>query len=146
LFSVGHVGLWQPDLRVPWPILPPALADTLAVAAAAALLGLLVSRMSSRVLRGLSRPQDSLVLALLLGVMLSGLGAAHPLWAPVDARALLLVHLLLADATLVLTPMTKIAHCILFPVLQLVFELGWHFPEASGRHVATALAKEDERV
>ncbi|MFZ5785338.1 MAG: hypothetical protein ACOY3Y_02745, partial [Acidobacteriota bacterium] len=71
---------------------------------------------------------------------------AHPLWAPVDARALLLVHLLLADATLVLTPMTKMAHCILFPVLQLVFELGWHFPQASGRHVATALAKEDERV
>ncbi|MFZ5785114.1 MAG: hypothetical protein ACOY3Y_01620, partial [Acidobacteriota bacterium] len=59
LFSVGHVGLWQTDLRVPWPVLPPALADTLAVAAAVALLGLLVARLSSRVMRGLSRPQDS---------------------------------------------------------------------------------------
>jgi hypothetical protein len=63
-----------------------------------------------------------------------------------SARAMLLAHLLLANLTLVLTPTTKIAHCIVFPFMQLLFEVGWHFPAETGRHVAVALAKEDEKV
>ena len=146
LFSVGHVGLWQPALGVPWPVLPAGVADALGVAGAVALAGLLAGRWASPEVRGLSRAQDVLVLVLLLGVAVTGLGAAHPRLSPLDARALLLAHLLLADATLVLMPLTKMAHCILFPFLQLVFEVGWHFPAATGTHVAIALAKEDEPV
>jgi hypothetical protein len=146
LFSIGHVRLWQQRLPLPWPVLPAGIADGLSVAAVVALAAVLVGRWSSRVSRGMSRAQDVLVLLLLLAVALTGVLVAHPTWSPVNARVVLLAHLLLADATLVLTPMTKIAHCVLFPVLQLVFEVGWHFPAASGRHVAIALAKEDERV
>jgi hypothetical protein len=146
LFSIGHVRLWQESVPIPWPVLPAGVADALSFVAAIALAGLLMGRWSSRVVRGLSRPQDVLVLLLLLAVALTGIVAAHPGWSPIDARVVLLSHLLLADAALVLTPMTKIAHCILFPFLQLVFEVGWHFPAETGRHVAIALAKEDERV
>ncbi len=146
LFSLGHVALWQPALGIPWPVLPAGAADALSLAAAAALAGVLAGRWSSRTVRGLSRPQDVLVLLLLLAAVTTGVLAAHPAWAPVDARALLLAHLLLANATLILTPLTKMAHCILFPLLQLVFEVGWHFPAATGRHVAIALGKEDEPV
>jgi nitrate reductase gamma subunit len=146
LFSIGHVGLWRSGTGIPWPVLPAGVADALSVAALVALAGLLIGRLSSRAARGLSRTQDVLVLVLLLAVAATGVLVAHPGWAPFDARALLLLHLLLADATLVLTPLTKMAHCILFPFLQLAFEVGWHFPAATGRHVAIALAKEDERV
>jgi hypothetical protein len=146
VFSIGHVRLWQQSVHIPWPVLPAGVADALSIVAVIALAGVLAGRWSSSVARGLSRAQDVLVLVLLLGVALTGLAAAHPAWSPFGARGVLLAHLLLADATLVLTPMTKIAHCVLFPFLQLVFEVGWHFPAASGRHVAIALAKEDERV
>ena len=40
------------------------------------------------------------------------------------------------DLALVLTPLTKIVHCILAPLTQLLAEAGWHFPAASGRNVA----------
>jgi hypothetical protein len=59
---------------------------------------------------------------------------------------MLLLHMLLGNLALVLTPTTKIAHCVLYPFTQLIFQLGWHFPAESGRHVAVALAKEDEPV
>ncbi len=146
LFSLGHVALWRTGTSIPWPVLPAGVADALSVAALVALAGLAVGRLSSRVGRGLSRAQDLLVLVLLGGVVAAGLLAAHPAWAPVDARAMLLAHLLLADATLALVPLTKMAHCVLFPFLQLVFEVGWHFPAETGRHVAIALAKENEPV
>ena len=146
LFSIGHVSLWQPGTGIPWPVLPAGVADALSIAAVVSLVGLLIGRWSSRVARGLSRTQDVLVLVLLLAVAATGVLVAHPTWTPIGARELLLAHLLLADLTLVLTPVTKLAHCILFPFLQLVFEVGWHFPAATGRHVAIALAKEDEPV
>jgi len=146
LFSLSHVSLWRSSIGIPWPVLPAGVATALSLTAAVALLGLVAARFSSRVTQRLSRPEDTLVLVLLLGVLVTGLGAAHPTWSPVGARSLLLAHLLLADAALVLTPLTKLAHCILFPFLQLVFEQGWRFPAETGRHVVVALAKEDERV
>jgi nitrate reductase gamma subunit len=146
LFSIGHVTLWQEDLRVPWPVLTPLAADTLSVVAIVAAAGLLLGRMVSRLTRGLTKVQDVLVLLALFFVTASGFLAAHPALSPFDARLVLLAHLLLADLALVLTPTTKIAHCILFPFAQVTFELGWHFPAETGRHVAIALGKEDERV
>lgn len=146
LFSLGHVSLWQPDLAVPWPILTPIASDALAIVAAVMLAALLLGRLASRMSRALSTTQDITVLLALLALVASGLLAAHPAYSPVAARTMLLAHLLLADLVLVLTPTTKIAHCILFPLAQLTFEVGWHFPADSGRHVTVALAKENERV
>ena len=146
LFSIGHVSLWQPGTGIPWPVLPAGVADALSIAAVVSLVGLLIGRWSSRVARGLSRTQDVLVLVLLLAVAAPRVLVAHPTWTPLGAPALQHAHQLRADRTLVLTPVTKLAHCILFPFLQLVFEVGWHFPAATGRHVAIALAKEDEPV
>jgi nitrate reductase gamma subunit len=146
LFSIGHVALWQADLPIWWPTLVPALATWLAVIAAGSLIVLIAIRVGARTARSLTSAHDQIVLLVLLAVTVSGLLAAHPAWCPVDARAMLLAHLLLANLTLVLTPTTKIAHCIVFPFMQLLFEVGWHFPAETGRHVAVALAKEDEKV
>ena len=146
LFLAGHVALWQQDLPVRWPTLSSPAADTLTLLALAALTGVLLARMLTRESRALTRPQDISVLILLAGVLAAGFLAAHPAFAPFDARALLLAHVLLGDLVLILTPLTKIVHCILFPFMQLAGEIGWHFPAESGRHVALVLGKEGERI
>ncbi len=146
LFLAGHVALWQRDLPVRWPTLPPLAADALTLIALAALSGILMARALTKESRALTRKQDVLVLVLLVGVLAAGFLAAHPAFAPFDARALLLAHVLLGDLALILTPLTKIVHCILFPFMQLAGEIGWHFPAETGRHVALALGKEGERI
>jgi nitrate reductase gamma subunit len=147
LFSAGHVTLWQGSPAWQWwPVLPAGLADGLALVGIGSLAALLLARVATRSSRQLTGPGDVAILALLAAVLLSGLLAAHPPWSPVSARGVLLIHLLLADLTLLLVPISKIAHCAMFPLARLVFEVGWHFPAATGRHVATALGKEEEPV
>lgn len=145
-FLLGHVALLAGVLPASWPSLPPGAADTLSLLALAALGVLVLGRLAGRTSRLLSKPQDLFVLLLLLLLVLSGFLASHPGLSPLAARSMLLVHLLLGNLVLILTPVTKIVHCVLFPFTQLVFELGWHFPAESGRHVAAALAKEGEPV
>jgi len=150
LLLAGHVVLLEPwlpaGLLAVWPTLAPGLADGLSILTIAMLVGLLASRVATPMTRSLSRGQDILILVVLLLVVGFGFLAANPGLSPADARLMLLYHILLADLALVLTPVSKIAHCVLFPLTQLVFQIGWHFPEASGRHVAIVLAKENEPV
>ncbi len=146
LFLAGHVALVRQDVSIPWPTLPPLAADALTLVALAAVAGVVLGRALTPESRALTQTQDVVVLVLLFGVLAAGFLASHPVLAPFDARALLLVHVLLGDLVLVLTPLTKIVHCVLFPFMQLAGEIGWHFPAESGRHVALALGKEGERV
>jgi len=146
LFLAGHVALLAGLLPAGWPVLPAAVADALTLVAVVALAGLLLGRVATRSSRALGRTQDWTILVLLLGLVVTGLLVAHPLFAPFDARSLLLAHILIGDLALALTPVTKIAHCVLYPFTQIVFRLGWHFPAESGRHVAIALGKENEPV
>jgi nitrate reductase gamma subunit len=146
LFLFGHVALVQRWLPAAWPRLSPALADTLTVVAIAASAVLIGGRLATKTSRHLSKPMDVAILVVLFLLVLFGFLASHPAFSPVDARAMLLVHMLLGNLALILTPTTKIAHCVLYPFTQLIFQLGWHFPAESGRHVAVALAKEEEPV
>ena len=111
-----------------------------------ALVILLVGRVGVKSARKLTRSQDVLLLVVLLLTVLFGYLAAHPTQSPLAARAMLLFHILGGNLVLVLIPTTKIAHCVLYPFTQLLFQLGWHFPAETGRHVAIALAKEDEPI
>jgi hypothetical protein len=146
LFYVGHVTLWQPHLAIPWPTLGPTASDSLTLAALVGLGALLLWRLLVRASRELTTAADVAVLLLLLAVTASGYWAAHPTASPAAPRAMLLIHLLAADLTLFLTPLTKIVHCVLAPLNQLINEVAWHFPAASGAHVAIALGKENDPV
>lgn len=146
LFFAGHVALWQESFPLAWPTLPHAAADVLTLATAVAIVGLLGARFAAASSRALTGIHDVGILGLLLAVAVSGWLAAHPRWAGVDARSLVLVHVLAGNAALLLAPFSKIVHCVLAPFSQLVFELGWHFPAATGRHVAVVLGKEGEGV
>jgi nitrate reductase gamma subunit len=146
LFYVGHVTLWQGMMPIPWPTLGPAVSDALTLATVTGLATLLLLRLLVRSSRELTTTADVAVLVLLLVVTGSGYWAAHPTSSPTSARPMLLVHLLAANLALFLTPLTKIVHCILAPLNQLVSEVAWHFPAESGAHVAVALGKENDPV
>jgi nitrate reductase gamma subunit len=146
LFYVGHVTLWQPHLRLPWPTLGPAISDVLSLAAVAGLAALLLGRLVARTSRELTTRADVAVLFLLLLVTASGYWSAHPASSPIAPRTMLLVHLLAANLALFLTPLTKIVHCVLAPFNPLLTEVAWHFPAESGAHVALALGKENDPV
>ncbi len=122
------------------------MADGLTAIALVALFALIIGRLGSESSRALSRTSDVLILGLLFALLLFGWWAANPVWSPFAARTMLLLHIITGNLVLVLAPVTKIAHCALYPLTRLVFQLGWHFPAATGRHVAQALSKEGEPV
>jgi nitrate reductase gamma subunit len=146
LFYVGHVTLWQASVPIPWPTLGPEVSDVLSLAALAGLAALLLWRLVVRTSRELTTTADVAVLLLLLVVTASGYWSAHPASSPAAPRTMLLIHLLAANLALFLTPLTKIVHCVLAPLNQLVSEVAWHFPAESGAHVAIALGKENDPV
>ena len=146
LFYIGHVALWQVDLPVPWPTLDPEVSDVLTLVAVAGLVFVLLGRLLIRTSRNLTTSEDVGILFFLLGLTASGYWAAHPTASPFDPRAMLLVHLILGDLALILTPLTKIVHCVLGPLTQVLGEVAWHFPAESGRRVAVALGKENEPI
>jgi hypothetical protein len=146
LLLSGHVALLAGWLPAAWPTLDPLLSDALTLLALVALGVVLGGRLGSRMSRALSRFEDVAVVLILLLVLLAGFLASHPGLSPLPARTMLLAHILLGNLALVLTPTTKIAHCVLYPLTQLVFQLGWRFPAATGQHVAIALDKENEPV
>ena len=65
---------------------------------------------------------------------------------PFSYQATLLVHVLSANLIFVLMPITKLSHAVLLPSVQLVAEMGWHWPADAGTKVAVALHKEEEPV
>lgn len=145
LFGVGHVALWAGGLAF-WPILGPVAADVLTYVALAGIFVILAERFFVAASRDLTRKGDVFILLLMLLLAGSGYLAAHPELSPMAPRTMLLVHMLAGNLALILTPLSKIVHCVFMPLTQLISEIGWHFPAESGRHVTVALAKENEPI
>ncbi len=146
LFLAGHVALLQGFLPGWWPTLSPFAADALTILTLVAVAALIVARLAAGQSRDLTRAGDLAVLVILFLLVLLGFFASHPELSPVQARWMVLLHMLLGDLALILTPTTKIAHCVLFPLTQLVAALAWHYPASSGRRVAVALGKENQPI
>ena len=146
LFLAGHILLWERGLGVSWPALNQELADYFTWAGIAAALILLGQRSFARASRSLSRPQDYLLLVLIAAIFTSGHLIARPELNPFRYRPTLLVHVLAGNLVLLLVPFSKLSHVLLFPLTQLVSELGWHLAPGAGNRVAAALQKENEPI
>lgn len=146
VFLAGHAVLLAGVLPLWWPTLPAGAADLLTVVAMVALGVMVAARIAVRSSRAVSKGSDFVIPVVLLLLLLFGWWAANPAWSPFEARPMLLLHILFGDLVLILIPLTKITHCALYPFTRLVFQLGWHFPAETGRHVARALDKEGEPV
>ncbi len=148
IFFLGHIRLFGRGIGVRWPALSGLLADLLTWVTLVSALLLLWGRAWCRASRAISRMQDWLLPPAIAATFLSGFLLAHPAYFPtwISLRAVMLVHVGLADALLLATPFTKIAHCALLPFSQFAVEMAWRFVPGAGQEIAKTLGKESEPI
>jgi len=139
IFLHAHVLLWRRALGVGWPALSEGVADGLTLLTLAAAAGLFAGRLGDRRSRAISRLQDYVWPLLLAAPFLTGYACANLVLAPRTYQASMLLHLLTANAVMLLLPFTKIAHCVLQPLSQLVTAVSWKFVPGAGDRVAATL-------
>jgi len=128
LFLVAHARLWRGGIGFAWPALPLSLINWLTLLAILAGLGLILARAFGRSTRKLSRTQDYFWLALLIAPFLTGYLCVNAAAGPRAYEWLMLVHIYSADLILLLVPFTKLSHCILSALSQVVTAVAWKFP------------------
>ncbi len=138
LLLQNHVDILHGTLGLAWPALPRLLLDIVTLFAIAAGVYLLLYRVYMAGARALSKGMDYLLMLLLLNLMVSGYVAGQR-WNPVPYDGLMLFHTLNGLVLLVLIPFTKIAHCVLFPLIRLASEVAWHLIPGGGSDVIQTL-------
>ena len=146
IFLAGHIALWFRGARVSWPAIPNAMADVLTIVAVITAIALVVQRLAARSTRALSRFRDYALPLIIAVPFVSGFMVMHPAFNPYSYASTLLVHVMSANLLMILIPLTKLTHVVLLPGVQLVSELGWHWPADAGSKLAVALGKEGEPV
>ena len=145
-FLAAHVLLWKRSVGFAWPALPQPAADWLTLLVIAAVLGLIVGRVAHPGARPLSRFQDYAWLVLLAIPFATGYICANGAIGPKAYQAGMLLHVYSADLLMALIPFTKVAHCVLAPLSQLVTGIAWKFPAGAGDRVAATLGYADRPV
>jgi len=144
LFLRNHLDILRSNVGFAWISFPKPLLDFLTVIGIIGALVLLFSRIYLRNSRQLSKLPDYILLILLLNIFVSGFVAGRS-WNPIPYDGLMLFHTLNGMTILVISPFTKIAHCILFPLIRLGSEVAWHFTPQGGSHVVETLHGPDGR-
>lgn len=135
----AHVLLWRRAIGFGWPVLPELAADGLTLLMLAAAAGLFVGRLADRRSRSISQPQDYVWPLLLAVPFATGYACANLVLQPWGYQVTLLLHVLSANTVMFLLPFTKIAHCVLQPLSQVVTAVSWKFVPGAGDQVAATL-------
>ena len=143
VFLFAHVLLWQRWTGMTWPTLPQRVADWLTLLTIGAGVGLFAGRVFHRGARALGRVQDYGWPLLLAIPFATGYICSHAALAPRTYQALMLAHVWAADLIFVMVPFTKIAHCVLAPLSQMVTAVSWKFVPGAGDRVAATLGHAD---
>jgi nitrate reductase gamma subunit len=138
LFLRNHLDILQDNLGFAWWSISKPILDILTLIGIVGLLTLLLSRIYVVTSRHLSKAPDYLLLVLLLNIFISGFIAGRA-WNPIPYNGLMLFHTLNGMALLLVTPFTKIAHCVLFPLVRFGGEVAWRFVPQGGRKVVETL-------
>ncbi|RJO63793.1 MAG: hypothetical protein C4523_19490 [Myxococcales bacterium] len=142
LFFSAHILLWKSGAGISWPALPEAAADALTLVAIAAGVLLFLGRVFDRRSRALSRFQDYAWPLLITAAFVTGYLCVNTTLSAGGYRMAMLLHVASADLIMVLIPFTKVAHCVLMPLSQMVSHVGWRFPAGAGDKVAAMVRKE----
>jgi nitrate reductase gamma subunit len=143
IFLGTHVLLWKRGSGFDWATLPEKTANVLTLLVIAAALALSLGRAFDPRARKLSRVQDyvwPLLLAVPFGTGYVCSNAAIP---PKSYQALMILHIFSACLIMLLIPFTKIAHCVLAPLSQVVTAIAWKFPAGAGDRVVATLGYVD---
>ncbi len=138
LFLQNHIDILRSVVGIAWPAMPRFMLDGLTLATVITGAYLLLHRLYIRSARALSKAMDYILLLLLLNIFISGYLAGRP-WNPISYNGLMLFHTLNGAALIILIPFTKIAHCVLFPLVRLASEIAWHFTPHGGTDVVKTL-------
>jgi nitrate reductase gamma subunit len=138
LFLSNHIAILEFNVGIAWPALYRPILDGLTMAAILAGAYLLLFRIYVRNSRALSRATDYVLLLLILNIFVSGYVAGRA-WNPIPYDSLMLFHTINGVVLLVLIPFTKIAHCVLYPLLRLGSEIAWHLTPQGGSDVVKTL-------
>lgn len=138
LFLRNHLDILQADLGFSWMAISKPVLDLLTLVGILGIGFLLLFRLYITSSRRLSRAADYLLLLILLNIFASGYLAGRP-WNPIPYDGLMLFHTLNGMALLLLIPFTKVAHCVLFPLIRLGTEVAWHFTPQGGDQTVQTL-------
>jgi nitrate reductase gamma subunit len=141
IFLYAHVRLWEKGIGFGWITLSANTAYWLTTMTIALGFGLLLGRLLLSRARAISRKQDYLWPALLIIPFITGYVCANMAVNPNIYNAFMLAHIISGEIIFVLMPFTKIAHCVLMPLSQLVSVLAWKFPPSVDREIAVTLDK-----
>ncbi len=146
VFLFDHVRLWEKGIGVSWVSLPRQWADILTVTTILFGFSLFLGRVGSGRARAISRRQDYLWPLILILPFLSGFICSSLSITPHTYKIFMIIHVLSGELIFLLLPFTKIAHCILMPLSQLVMAIAWKFPASVDDEVCATLGKKGARV
>jgi len=131
LFLRNHLDILQANLGFSWLAISKPILDVLTLVGIFGMSFLLLYRLYVTSSRRLSRAADYLMLLIMLNIFISGYLAGRP-WNPIPYDGLMLFHTINGMVLLLLIPFTKVAHCVLFPLIRLGTEVAWHFTPMGG--------------
>jgi nitrate reductase gamma subunit len=143
IFLASHILLWRRAVGFGWPALSQELANWLTLLVIFTGFGIFLGRALHPGARRLSRPQDFLWPLLIITPFFTGYLASNAPISPWAYQVNMLVHVVVADFLMLMIPFTKIAHCVLMPLSQLVTGIAWKFPAGAGDRVAKTLGYSD---
>jgi len=146
IFLFAHIQLWKESVGVSWIALPYKWAFWLTISTIVFSISLFIGRLSIKQARALSRMQDYLWLLLLLIPFMTGFICANFNINSPSYQFFMLVHVLSGDLIFILIPFSKIAHCVLAPLSQVISSIAWKFPPNTDDDIATTLNKKGARV
>jgi nitrate reductase gamma subunit len=110
LFLAQHIDVLRAVFRFGWPALPPSLITITAILTIAAMIALLVHRITDPVKRLISDYQDYLTWVLTFLPLLTGLMLKQG--SVFDYQHMLILHLLSVELLLIAIPFTKLVHML----------------------------------
>jgi nitrate reductase gamma subunit len=139
LFLASHILLWRNSAGFGWPALPQGVANWLALLVIITGTGIFLGRILPAGARRLSKFQDFFWTLLIMTPFATGYIASNAVISPRTYQEVMLVHIYAGDLIMLMIPFTKLAHCVLAPLSQLVTGIAWKFPAGAGDRVAETL-------
>jgi nitrate reductase gamma subunit len=146
LFLFAHIELWRESVGISWPALSYNWAFWLTIGTIFFMAALFIGRLAIKSIRLLSKKQDYLWLILLFIPFATGFICANINVSPQSYRFFMLMHVLSGNLIFLLIPFTKIAHCVLFPLSQVISTIAWKFPPETDNDICTTLNKKGAPV
>lgn len=138
LFLGNHLDIFKAVAGLSWWAVDKRLLDALALITIFAILYLLLYRIYVPSSQELSKTMDYVLLILLINLFASGYLAGQG-WNPIPYNGLMMFHTLNGILIALLAPFTKIAHCILFPMIRFGSEIAWRMVPEGGKRVVQTL-------